>query len=74
MDKNSFVLHKSTHNEDTNSKTRENFMENCKNCRQSLDNGIALRCPNCGATMCKHCATETKNICPYCYSTLDYYI
>ena len=47
-------------------------MLNCKNC------GIAgldmLVCPNCGANICATCAGQTENICPYCYSTLDFLI
>ncbi|MBQ6980207.1 MAG: hypothetical protein IJQ07_06150 [Clostridia bacterium] len=49
-------------------------MEKCKHCNKNLTNGIMLTCPTCGALMCPSCANGTQMICPYCYSTLDYFI
>ncbi|MBR5388838.1 MAG: hypothetical protein IK147_05210 [Clostridia bacterium] len=49
-------------------------MTECKNCRKTLEDGNILACPNCGATICTDCARETRKICPYCYSDLDFYI
>ncbi|MEG9429699.1 MAG: hypothetical protein VZQ61_02095 [Christensenellaceae bacterium] len=49
-------------------------MEECKNCRKQSHDGIMLACPNCGATLCPGCAGLTQGICPYCYSTLDYFV
>lgn len=47
-------------------------MEECKNCRKEIAEGNVLGCENCGATICIDCAKKTKNICPYCYSNLNY--
>ncbi len=49
-------------------------MENCKNCKKKMIDGIMLACPNCGAMLCTDCADATWRICPYCYTTLDYFV
>lgn len=52
---------------------KEISMYECKNCRKTIKQGNIMSCPNCGATICANCAKETKSICPYCYSDLDYF-
>ncbi len=47
-------------------------MNECKNCRNKINENYMMVCPNCGASICEKCAKQTKNICPYCYSDLDY--
>lgn len=47
-------------------------MAQCKNCFNEIENGNLLGCPNCGATICSNCAEQTKKICPYCYSDLEF--
>ncbi len=47
-------------------------MNECKNCRQKISDGNVMECPNCGATYCTECGTQTMRICPYCYSTLEF--
>ncbi len=44
----------------------------CKNCRNEIKDGNLTECKNCGALICTSCAKITKNICPYCYSDLEY--
>jgi len=43
----------------------------CKNCRNNIENGELFECTNCGAYFCEKCTVKTKNICPYCYSSLE---
>ena len=47
------------------------MMNDCKNCRENIDFETTFECPNCGAFFCENCAEKTKNICPYCYSSLE---
>lgn len=47
-------------------------MKNCVNCTGVISDGNVLGCPNCGAKFCPDCAKKTKNICPHCYSSLEY--
>ena len=46
-------------------------MHQCKNCRNEIERGKMMRCPNCSAEICADCAGKSRNICPYCYSDLD---
>ena len=45
---------------------------NCKNCSNIVQKGQLLGCNNCGTSFCYDCAKNTKMICPYCYSDLEF--
>ncbi len=47
-------------------------MGECKNCHSELNDGFVMECPNCGAQYCMECGIQSKRICPYCYSDLDF--
>ena len=47
-------------------------MDICKNCNEKIGQGNVKGCPNCGATFCDKCAEKNQNICPDCYSTVEY--
>lgn len=47
-------------------------MNQCKNCRTNIKDNFLMECPNCGASFCHKCGKKNQNICPYCYSDLNY--
>lgn len=47
-------------------------METCKHCGKETDGNGIFVCPACGAILCPDCAGQMQNICPYCYSLMDF--
>lgn len=47
-------------------------MNKCVECKDNILPKNVKGCPNCGAKFCVECAEKTKNICPYCYSSLEF--
>ena len=47
-------------------------MKKCTTCKTNFGENDVFGCPNCGAKFCPECAKNTKRICPYCYSSLEY--
>lgn len=47
-------------------------MTQCKNCKNNVFLTSVKFCPACGVTLCLPCAEQTKNICPYCYTELEF--
>ena len=52
---------------------RRNFMMKCKKCGKDIPDGFLLGCTGCGAYVCSDCGVSTMQICPYCYSNLEFF-
>lgn len=48
-------------------------MMKCKKCGKDIPDGFLLGCTGCGAFVCSDCGISTMQICPYCYSNLEFF-
>lgn len=44
----------------------------CSCCKGEITGSTLINCVNCGAMICKSCASKNAMICPYCSSELFY--
>ena len=44
----------------------------CKKCKSEIQDGFIVGCPSCEAVFCEKCAKSTHQICPNCYSDMEY--
>lgn len=48
-------------------------MQKCKKCGKEIPEGYLLGCARCGAFICPECSSTSMQICPYCYSDLEFF-
>ena len=44
----------------------------CEGCQGEISDAELRVCPNCHHMLCAHCSSECGEVCPYCYSELNY--
>ena len=52
-------------------KKGDDFMQKCFICKKQHKKENSIKCPNCGAVLCKNCANTSKLLCPYCHGDVE---